>query len=180
MSSGQLHQAKNAVTSTNALHYAFRTAANPETRLLLLLHGVAWMGRFRESMKGGGFRPVKITELPEESVSDDDAKAAAEVLELIGPETPTAAAKALRLPKNIPNRKRITRWPGGSSFAKGTTPIITNTRLPFLKISASFRPVAAPRAGDVGLLPPRLPRPRFKTDESSRRGRQSGVTPEPR
>jgi hypothetical protein len=112
-------QGIHAVTSTNALHYAFRTAANPETRLLLLLHGVAWMGRFRESMKGGGFRPVKITELPEESVSDDDAKAAAEVLELIGPDTPTAAAKAFALAKKHPEPEAYNKMARRLVFRKG-------------------------------------------------------------
>jgi hypothetical protein len=112
-------QGIHAVTSTNALHYAFRTAANPETRLLLLMHGVAWMVRFRESMKKGGFRPVQITELPHESVSDDEAKAAAEVLELIGPKTPTAAAKAFALAKKHPEPEAYNKMARRLVFRKG-------------------------------------------------------------
>jgi hypothetical protein len=113
-------QGIHAVTSTNALHYAFRTAANPETRLLLLLHGVAWMGRFRESMQSGGFRPVKITELPVETVSADPARGAAEVLELIGPNTPTAAARAFALAKRHPEPEAYTKMARRLIFRKGT------------------------------------------------------------
>lgn len=46
----------HAVTSTNSLHFAFRTAVDPLTRLLVLQHAVAWMGQFRQSMKGGSAR----------------------------------------------------------------------------------------------------------------------------
>jgi hypothetical protein len=113
-------QGIHAVTSTNALHYAFRTAANPETRLLLLLHGVAWMARFRESMQSGGFRPVKITELPVETVSEDPARGAAEVLELIGPNTPTAAARAFALAKKHPEPEAYTKMARRLIFRKGT------------------------------------------------------------
>ncbi len=113
-------QGIHAVTSTNALHYAFRTAANPETRLLLMLHGVAWMVRFRESMQSGGFRPVKITELPVETVSDDPAHAAAEVLELIGPNTPSAAARAFALAKRHPDPDAYTKMARRLIFRKGT------------------------------------------------------------
>jgi hypothetical protein len=110
----------HAVTSINALHYAFRTAANPETRLLLLLHGVAWMGHFRESMKSSGMRPVKITDLPVETVSDDESRAACEVFELIGPNTPTAAARAFALAKKHPEAEIYTKMARRLIFRKGT------------------------------------------------------------
>ena len=111
----------HAVTSTNALHYAFRTAANPETRLLLLLHGVAWMGRFREAMTGrGGVRLSQDHRAPAESVSDDEAKAAAEVLELVGPDTPTAAARAFALAKKHPEPEAYTKLARRLIFRKGT------------------------------------------------------------
>jgi hypothetical protein len=111
----------HAVTSTNSLHYAFRTAANSETRLLLLLHGVAWMGRFREAMTGRGkFGSVKITELPAESISDDEAKAATEVLELIGPNTPGAAARAFALAQKHPQPDAYTKMARRLIFRKGT------------------------------------------------------------
>jgi hypothetical protein len=112
----------HAVTSTNALHYAFRTAANPETRLLLLLHGVAWIGRFREAMTGRGkFGSVKITELPAESISEEDeTKAATEVLELIGPNTPGAAARAFALAQKHPQPDAYAKMARRLIFRKGT------------------------------------------------------------
>jgi|HubBroStandDraft_6_1064221.scaffolds.fasta_scaffold61738_2 hypothetical protein len=113
-------QGIHAVTSTNALHYAFRTAANPETRLLLLLHAVAWMVRFRESMKRDGFRPVRITELPTETVSGDEARGATEVLELVGPDTPAAAARAFALAKQHAEPDAYTKMARRLIFRKGT------------------------------------------------------------
>lgn len=112
----------HAVTSTNALHYAFRTAANPETRLLLLLHGVAWMGRFREAMmgRGGKLGSVKITELPAEPTSDDEAKATLEVLELIGKDTPAAASRAFALAQKHPQPDGYAKMARRLIFRKGT------------------------------------------------------------
>lgn len=112
-------QGIHAVTSTNALHYAFRTAANPETRLLLLLHGVAWMGRFRDAMKRDGLGPVKITELPAASVPDDQAQAAGAVLELIGQDTPAAAALAFELARKFPEPEIYAKLARRLIFRKG-------------------------------------------------------------
>jgi hypothetical protein len=111
----------HAITSTNALHYAFRTASNPETRLLLLLHGVAWMGRFREQMRSRGkLGSVKITELPAETASDDEAKAAADVLELVGKDTPAAAARAFALAQKHPQPDTYSKMARRLIFRKGT------------------------------------------------------------
>ena len=46
--------ALHAVTTTNAMHYAFQTAQSDETRRLLLLQNAAFLPHFRESMKGRG------------------------------------------------------------------------------------------------------------------------------
>jgi hypothetical protein len=67
----------HANTSTNALHYAFRTCMTPRTRLLALLQAVAWAaGRTGADLKD--LRDVKIAELPAASVpaSAEDAVAA--------------------------------------------------------------------------------------------------------
>jgi hypothetical protein len=63
-------------TSTNAMHYAFRTATAPSTRLLLLLQGVAWATeKTGADRNGGGLRELSITELPsiELPASSEDA-----------------------------------------------------------------------------------------------------------
>jgi hypothetical protein len=111
----------HGVTSANSLHYAFRTAANPETRLLLLLHGVAWMGHFRDQMTGRGkLGTVKITELPAASVPNDEALAAAQVLELVGKETPAAAAFAFELARKYPQPDTYSKLARRLIFRKGT------------------------------------------------------------
>src|SRR5205823_2084923 len=52
-------------TSTNALHYAFRTATVPETRLLVLLQAVAWAtDKTGGDRASGRLRDLAITDLP--------------------------------------------------------------------------------------------------------------------
>jgi hypothetical protein len=63
-------------TSTNAMHYAFRTATIPATRLLVLLQAVAWAtSKTGGDRAGGDLRDLSITELPAIDVpaSSDDA-----------------------------------------------------------------------------------------------------------
>jgi hypothetical protein len=111
----------HTVTSVNSLHYAFRTAANPETRLLLLLHGVAWMGQFREQMsRRGKFGTVKITELPAAALPNDEALAAAAVFDRIGKETPEAAALAFELARKYPQPDAYLKMARRLIFRKGT------------------------------------------------------------
>ncbi|HET6327213.1 MAG TPA: hypothetical protein VFG04_21205, partial [Planctomycetaceae bacterium] len=109
----------HTVTSTNALHYAFRTAVDPETRLLMLLHGVAWMGQFRQSMQGGKFGTVKITDLQPAKIDAEEAKAAAETLELIGHDTPGAASRAYALAEQHPEPETYFKLARRLVFRKG-------------------------------------------------------------
>jgi hypothetical protein len=52
-------------TSTNALHYAFRTATVPATRLLVLLQAIAWAAdKIGGDRASGALRDVSITNLP--------------------------------------------------------------------------------------------------------------------
>ena len=46
--------ALHAVTTTNALHYAFQHSGDDETRRLLLLQNAAFLPMFREAMRGRG------------------------------------------------------------------------------------------------------------------------------
>jgi hypothetical protein len=72
----------HANTSTNALHYAFRTCTTPRTRLLALLQAVAWAaGRTGADLKD--LRDVKITELPAASVQDKAEDAVTEIFALL-------------------------------------------------------------------------------------------------
>src|SRR5262249_35465063 len=72
----------HANTSTNALHYAFRTCTTPRTRLLALLQGVAWAAA-RTGSDLTDLRDVKITELPSAPVPAGAEEAVAEVFALL-------------------------------------------------------------------------------------------------
>jgi len=72
----------HANTSTNALHYAFRTCINPRTRLLALLQAVAWAaGRTRGDL--ADLRDVKIAELSAAKLPAKAEDAVAEVFALL-------------------------------------------------------------------------------------------------
>lgn len=72
----------HANTSTNALHYAFRTCTTSRTRLLALLQAVAWA-----ASRTGGDLPdlgdVRIAELPAASVAAAAEDAVAEIFALL-------------------------------------------------------------------------------------------------
>jgi hypothetical protein len=54
----------HTLTTTNALHYAFQTAANDETRRMVLLQNAAFLPLFRQAMEGRGkVAEVKLLEL---------------------------------------------------------------------------------------------------------------------
>jgi hypothetical protein len=72
----------HANTSSNALHYAFRTCTTPRTRLLALLQAVAWAAA-RTGGDLGDLRDVKIAELPAASVPAGAEDAVAEVFTLL-------------------------------------------------------------------------------------------------
>jgi hypothetical protein len=70
----------HANTSTNAMHYAFRTATVPATRLLVLLQAVAWAtDRTGGDRAGGGLRDLSITDLPAIKLPASSADAIAEI-----------------------------------------------------------------------------------------------------
>jgi hypothetical protein len=56
----------HSMTMANALNYAFRTCADPETRLRILLEAVHWVCTFYATEKKSGYlRDLKLTAIPE-------------------------------------------------------------------------------------------------------------------
>jgi hypothetical protein len=53
----------HAVTSTNALHYAYQESSDDKTRRLLLLQNAAFITMFRDAMRGRGVKDVTIDQL---------------------------------------------------------------------------------------------------------------------
>jgi hypothetical protein len=89
-------------TAANALHYGFRTSAEPEIRLLLLLQGVGWQcharRRLNEQAKADPkwiMKPVKIDDLAATPVSPDPGVAAQEMLSDLGARPEAAASRVL-------------------------------------------------------------------------------------
>ncbi|HMF12580.1 MAG TPA: hypothetical protein VKE94_09750 [Gemmataceae bacterium] len=75
-------------TSTNALHYAFRTSSSPRTRLLVLLQAVAWAAsKTGGDLAGKGLRDMSITELGGVALAASSEKTVAEIFELVPPRT---------------------------------------------------------------------------------------------
>lgn len=67
-------------TSTNAMHYAFRTATVPATRLLVLLQAIAWAtDKTGGDKAGGGLRDLSITDLPAIAVPASTEDAVSEI-----------------------------------------------------------------------------------------------------
>src|SRR5262249_16222524 len=83
----------HANTSTNALHYAFRTCTTPRTRLLALLQAVAWAAA-RTGSDRGDLRDVKFAELSAASVPARPEEALAEIFALLPSRTYHWDAKA--------------------------------------------------------------------------------------
>ena len=102
----------HTVTSANALHYAFRSAAFPVTRLLLALQAVGWMVQFREFMATarGGLKAADIFKPPGQPDRDSGkgtgGREVAEILARVGPDTVGASSAAHRLALRAAAEKR--------------------------------------------------------------------------
>lgn len=87
--------ALHAVTTTNALHYAYQASANDETRRLLLLQNAAFLPMFRAAVDERG--QVKNVTIDDLTAGDGDRPKADvdEVFAELGKEPMSAARKAL-------------------------------------------------------------------------------------
>jgi hypothetical protein len=112
----------HTVTSVNALRYAYETAADPQTRLLMLLQGVGWMGQFQRFMatKNGGLQKAEITDLEAAEVPANSTEAMEEILALVGKDTPAAAARALSFARQHPEPAGLAQAAYRLVFRKGT------------------------------------------------------------
>ena len=74
--------ALHANTAANALHYAFRASAGPDTRLLLTLQALAWMDLYRQGILKGKHlaEPVDIVRLTGAKLPDKPEAAIDEIL----------------------------------------------------------------------------------------------------
>lgn len=86
----------HAVTSTNALHYAFAASKNDETKRLLLLQNAAFLPLFRGAMEGRGrVAEVDVRTLEPASPTAADSGALGEIFADITSDRMLAARKTL-------------------------------------------------------------------------------------
>ncbi|MBI4327581.1 MAG: hypothetical protein HY674_20295 [Chloroflexi bacterium] len=85
--------ALHAVTSTNALQFAFQTSGQDESRRLLLLQNAAFLPLFRARLSGA--KAVRIDQLEPASLKATGPAALEEILAEISRDRMTAAAKVL-------------------------------------------------------------------------------------
>ena len=95
----------HAVTSTNALHFAFRTAMDAPTRLLILLQAVCWVSEKMTglSIQRKRLRDLRITRLDPADVPADPVEAADGVFELLAAKA-SKVAPADRLDRDKDDR----------------------------------------------------------------------------
>jgi hypothetical protein len=87
--------ALHAVTSTNALHFAYQESGDEETRRLLLLQNAAFVTMFREAMNGrGGVKNVTIDQLSK-AKGDSAAKSIDQIFADLNRDPMLAARKVL-------------------------------------------------------------------------------------
>ena len=88
--------ALHAVTSTNALHYAYQASGDDRTRRLLMLQNAAFLTLFREAMGGRGkVGDARIDQLEPVATSKDEPGAIEEIFAEASRDRTTAARKAL-------------------------------------------------------------------------------------
>ena len=113
--------ALHAVTTTNALWYAFATAANDETRRMMLLQNTAFLPMFREAMKGRGrVGDRKLDELEPSKPEGQGDAALAEIFQAVSDNRTDAARKTLAYLENDGNPKELIDTARRLIFLKGT------------------------------------------------------------
>src|SRR4029078_1727716 len=88
--------ALHSVTSTNAMRFAYRTAASDETRRLLLLQNTAFLPLFRQAMTGRGkIGDDRADQLEPAAVDAKNPAAIEEIFAAVGSNNRDAARKVL-------------------------------------------------------------------------------------
>jgi hypothetical protein len=113
--------ALHAVTSTNALHYAYSVSDNDDTRRMLLLQNAAFLPLFREAMRGrGNVSDARLDTLEAAPLSSTQPMAAEEIFHDVSHDRPLAARKMLTYLQEHPQPKELIDLARVLIFLKGT------------------------------------------------------------
>ena len=87
----------HAVTTTNALHFAYQASGDDQTRRLLLLQNAAFLPQFRAAMSGRGkVRKARIDQLEPLAASTDGPRVIDEIFADASRDKTTAAHRRWR------------------------------------------------------------------------------------
>lgn len=113
--------ALHAVTTTNALRYAWDTSSSDDTRRMLLLQNAAFVTMFREGMGGNGkIGQQKLDEIQPVALSSDQPTAVEEIFADISRNRLNAAGKTLSYVQSHPNPQEFIDAARLLIFLKGT------------------------------------------------------------
>ena len=136
--------ALHAVTTTNALHYAYQASGDDETRRLLLLQNAAFLPMFREAMGGRGkVGDARIDQLEPAATSEGDPGAVDEIFADASRDRMTAARKALAYLQAGATRGPLIDAAGGWCSSRATTPTTTSSARPCWRTTTTSRPPGA-------------------------------------
>jgi hypothetical protein len=107
----------HALTSTNALHFAFRNSGQDETRRLLLLQNAAFLTLFRGNTKE--LKALRLDELQAENEDTDEAPTLEQIFADVSHDRMKAAARTLAWLKAHPNPKEFITAARRLVFLKG-------------------------------------------------------------
>lgn len=110
--------ALHAVTSTNALHFAYQTSASDETRKLLLLQTAAFLTLFRGER--GGSREIKIDQFEPLALKAAGSLAIEEIFAEVSSDRMMAARKMSAYLKENPQPGKLLEAARRLIFLKGT------------------------------------------------------------
>jgi hypothetical protein len=114
--------ALHAVTTTNALRYAWDATASDDTRRMLLLQNAAFLAMFRQAMGGRGkVAPTKLDELQPVALGESTGpKAVDEIFADVGRQPMEAAGKTLAYLEAHPDPQQFIDAARLLIFLKGT------------------------------------------------------------
>jgi hypothetical protein len=110
----------HALTCTNALHYAFQTSSNDETRRLLLVQNASFLTMFRGN--SNGLKSLRVDELQPTNEKDGKPPTVDEIFADISQDRLKAARKTLAWLKENPAPTEFIATARRLVFLKGTNP----------------------------------------------------------